>query len=234
MTAVLLPVSPAQATPTPTTSTTFTSAETPAEPPPAAADCASDGWPWGCVAQCESDGRWDTNTGNGFYGGLQFTQSTWEAYGGLRHAPRADLATREQQIEVAERVAADQGWGAWPVCSARYGLHGRSAAPAGDSDGGVPSGEAGSSGDAGTGAEPYPGDGTGGDATGGDRPADGPRTRDGVSRTHVVRAGESLYSIAQRYGLPGGWPALYEANRRVVGPQPDVLAIGTPLNVDPA
>jgi nucleoid-associated protein YgaU len=88
-------------------------------------DCAKDQWPWGCLAECESSGRWDANTGNGFYGGLQFWQPTWEDFGGLGYAPRADLATRAEQIAVAERVLAAQGWEAWPVCSRRYGLAGR-------------------------------------------------------------------------------------------------------------
>lgn len=74
---------------------------------------------WDALASCESSGDWGINTGNGFYGGVQFTQSTWESFGGLRYAPRADLATREEQIAIAEVTRAKQGWGAWPVCSAR-------------------------------------------------------------------------------------------------------------------
>lgn len=77
---------------------------------------------WDKVADCESSGNWAINTGNGYFGGLQFTQSTWEAYGGTRYAPRADKATRAQQILVAEAVLARQGPGAWPVCSVRAGL----------------------------------------------------------------------------------------------------------------
>jgi hypothetical protein len=69
------------------------------------------------VAQCESGGDWHINTGNSFYGGLQFTLSTWLAFGGGRYAPRADLATPAQQIAIAERVLASQGSGAWPICS---------------------------------------------------------------------------------------------------------------------
>lgn len=87
--------------------------------------CAVDQWPWGCVAECESSGRWHINTGNGFYGGLQFWQPTWVEHGGPRYARRADLATRPQQITIAEEVLRTQGWGAWPVCSKRYGLRGR-------------------------------------------------------------------------------------------------------------
>jgi hypothetical protein len=71
---------------------------------------------WNAVAQCESGGNWSINTGNGYYGGLQFSQSTWDAFGGGAHAPRADLATPGQQIAVAEKVLAVQGPGAWPTC----------------------------------------------------------------------------------------------------------------------
>lgn len=78
---------------------------------------------WDKLAQCESGGNWAINTGNGYYGGLQFSYGTWLAYGGGEYAPTANLATREQQIAVAERTLAAQGWGAWPACSARYGLN---------------------------------------------------------------------------------------------------------------
>ena len=77
---------------------------------------------WDALSACESGGNWAINTGNGFYGGVQFNQSTWERNGGLRYAPRADLATREEQIAIAEVTRAVQGWGAWPVCGARSGL----------------------------------------------------------------------------------------------------------------
>jgi hypothetical protein len=77
---------------------------------------------WNRLANCESGGNWHINTGNGFYGGLQFAAGTWIGYGGGRFASRADLASRDQQIVVAERVVRSQGWGAWPVCSSRLGL----------------------------------------------------------------------------------------------------------------
>jgi nucleoid-associated protein YgaU len=76
---------------------------------------------WDALAQCESGGNWATNTGNGYSGGLQFSPSTWAAYGGTGSA--AD-ASREQQIAVAEQVQASQGWGAWPSCAAQLGLSG--------------------------------------------------------------------------------------------------------------
>jgi resuscitation-promoting factor RpfA len=83
---------------------------------------------WDGVAQCESSGNWHINTGNGYYGGLQFSQSTWAGYGGLSYASRADLASKDQQIAVAERTLAGQGIGAWPTCG-KY-LTGGSSAPA--------------------------------------------------------------------------------------------------------
>ncbi|WP_411106302.1 transglycosylase family protein [Streptomyces sp. cmx-4-9] len=141
-------------------------------------DCGPGGqWPWDCVADCESSGRWAVNTGNGFYGGLQFRQPTWEAYGGLGFAPRADLASREQQIRVAEDVLATQGWDAWPACSKRYGLAGR---------------------------------------------------------MHVVRAGDTLVSIARAHRVKGGWQALYAANREAVGEDPETIAVGVLLSLPPA
>lgn len=84
---------------------------------------------WDRVADCESSGNWSINTGNGYFGGLQFTRATWAAYGGLQYAPRADLATRAQQILVAEKVLKGQGPGAWPVCSLRAGLTAGGPAP---------------------------------------------------------------------------------------------------------
>ncbi|MFJ6383428.1 transglycosylase family protein [Kitasatospora sp. NPDC092039] len=77
---------------------------------------------WDSVAQCESGGNWSINTGNGFYGGLQFTSSTWKAYGGTAYAAQANQASKAQQISVAEKVLASQGPGAWPVCSQKAGL----------------------------------------------------------------------------------------------------------------
>ena len=77
---------------------------------------------WDSIAQCEATGNWSINTGNGFSGGLQFTQQTWSAFGGTEYAPEAWQASREQQIAVAQKVQAAQGWGAWPACTAKLGL----------------------------------------------------------------------------------------------------------------
>ncbi len=77
---------------------------------------------WDDLADCESNGNWAINTGNGYYGGLQFLGSTWQAYGGGEFAERADLASRDEQIVVAERIRDDVGFGAWPTCARRLGL----------------------------------------------------------------------------------------------------------------
>jgi Transglycosylase-like domain len=83
------------------------------------APTSSGGVNWSAIAACESGGNWSINTGNGFYGGLQFTEQTWLGYGGGQYAPSANLATEAQQIAVAQKVLAGQGIGAWPVCGAR-------------------------------------------------------------------------------------------------------------------
>lgn len=79
---------------------------------------------WNRLAGCESGGNWHTNTGNGYYGGLQFSQGTWVAMGGRQFAARADLAAPREQMAVAERLlrATDYSWGSWPVCSRKLGL----------------------------------------------------------------------------------------------------------------
>jgi LysM repeat protein len=93
-------------------------AATTAAPAPAPAPGPPGGVNWPAIAACESGGNWSANTGNGFYGGLQFTQQTWQAYGGGQYAPSANQATPTQQIAVAQQVLAGQGIGAWPVCGA--------------------------------------------------------------------------------------------------------------------
>lgn len=96
------------------------------EPEPVAqtepAPAVPSGGVWDRLAQCESGGDWNISTGNGFYGGLQFQPSTWAAFGGHEYAPNAHQATRAQQIRVAERTQAAQGWGAWPACTAKLGI----------------------------------------------------------------------------------------------------------------
>lgn len=93
-----------------------------ARPTAAPAPSVAGGSTWDRLAQCESGGNWAINTGNGYYGGLQFNQGTWASNGGTAYAPSAHLATREQQISIAERVAAGRGFAPWPACAAKLGL----------------------------------------------------------------------------------------------------------------
>ena len=179
----------------------------------APADAATDAQ-WDKLAQCESGGNWHINTGNGYYGGLQFNRQTWQAYGGGIFAPTADKATREQQISVAAKVAQSQGWGAWPSCSRTAGLWGSApTAPATSS--------ARSSDTASRSTVRTP---IGGSST---NPAKGGSTGKGK---HVVRRGETLSSIAASENVTGGWKQLFQDNRSTVK-NPNVLEVGQVLTV---
>jgi hypothetical protein len=164
---------------------------------------------WDRVAQCESAGNWHINTGNGYYGGLQFSATTWSSFDGPGYASRADLATREEQIDIANRVLAAEGWNAWPVCS-------QDAGPAGPPD----------SDTANRGAHVRHAK----HATHRTVEADRHETvaRPG-EQVYVVRHGDSLYSIARTQHVKGGWKALYDRNRAVIGPDPQRLHVGTRL-----
>jgi len=180
---------------------------------------------WDRLAQCESSGNWRINTGNGYYGGLQFASSTWRGFGGSTYASRADLATKSEQIAVAERVLKVQGWGAWPACSRKLGLT--------SSD---------KNGSPGVSAEPTR------------RTQVAPRAprteKRVVQRTtrrtprqataawsghsgadYTVRLGDTLSEIAARFEVAGGWRSLHERNRHVVGANPDLILPGQRLNV---
>ncbi|OXS33288.1 LysM peptidoglycan-binding domain-containing protein [Streptomyces sp. XY006] len=167
---------------------------------------AADSGVWDRIAQCESGGNWHINTGNGYYGGLQFAPSTWRAYGGTAYAPTADRASRSQQIAVATKVQQSQGWGAWPVCSARAGASG--SAPA--------------AGPVHTGSAP-------------EKPAKTPARPTahpdrGASRgDYTVRAGDTLSAVAARHGTT--WQRLYAANKAAIGGDPDMIVPGLRLDV---
>ncbi|MFD7290653.1 transglycosylase family protein [Streptomyces sp. NPDC059863] len=178
---------------------------------------------WEKVAACESTGNWQINTANGHFGGLQFTQSTWEAYGGGSYAPRADLATKDQQIAVAEKVLKGQGPGAWPACSVRAGL-----TRGGDAPDITP--------DQARDAANAPRTAT--------RKTSGPIqaksasvAREKASPTSVptqregytVARGDSLSEIAVDESVKGGWQRLYEENRRLIGSDPDLIFPGQKL-----
>ncbi|MFE5326553.1 transglycosylase family protein [Embleya sp. NPDC056575] len=204
---------------------------------------------WDKVAQCESTGNWKINTGNGFYGGLQFTQSTWNEFGGSQYAARADQATKSQQIAIAEKVLKSQGPGAWPVCSVKAGLTRGGAAP--DLDTGSAGGKtAPKTAPKTESAKPAPKTETAkpkievkSEAPKTEAPKDEtPKTEapkaettaktDAAGGSYVVVAGDTLSQIANARNVPGGWPKLYEANKSVVGENPDLIFPGQQLTVD--
>ncbi|PJM92989.1 LysM peptidoglycan-binding domain-containing protein [Streptomyces sp. CB01373] len=172
---------------------------------------------WDAVARCESGGNWSINTGNGFYGGLQFTNSTWAGYGGTSYASRADLASKSQQIAVAEKVLAGQGKGAWPVCG--KGLSGAAytgSAPASSSSSSSSNGSSAKS----TTTRSTERQAANRSAT---RPAPsgtvttptGKKVEKGDGEYKVV-SGDTLSSIAARHGVQGGWQKLFELNKDIV------------------
>lgn len=202
---------------------------------------AADVSTWNKVAACESTSNWSINTGNGFYGGLQFTQSTWEAYGGTKYAARADLATKDQQIAVAEKVLQGQGPRAWPVCSVKAGL-----TRGGDTPdihpAGTRSGTSGSKSGSKSGAksteEAAAKSGTKSGIKSGRKtsvhdvqPQSTPQSRAGTAEMYTVVRGDSLSEIAETEHVRGGWQRLYAANRRTVGADPDLILPGQRLNL---
>jgi LysM repeat protein len=182
---------------------------------------------WDNVAQCESSGNWSINTGNGFYGGLQFTQSTWQAYGGGSYAPSANMASRDQQIQIAERVLVGQGPGAWPVCSIKAGLTSSNGASVAVNVGsGSGSSSAAPAQQAPAQKAPAPEQKT-------PAPEQAPAATPQPSTsggTYTVQSGDTLSAIAARLGVSGGWNSLYQNNQSVVGGNPNLIFPGQVLS----
>jgi hypothetical protein len=178
-----------------------------------AAPASAAGVNWDAIAQCESGGNWHINTGNGYYGGLQFSRSTWNGYGGQKYAARADLASRGEQIAIAEKVLDGQGIGAWPVCGKKGGSTKHySSKP--DSGSKQPSRKA---------TE---------DRSPGDRSTTrGHRAPTRGTGSYVVKPGDTLSEIAGAQHLAGGWQALYERNKGVVGADPGLIFPGQRLHL---
>jgi len=196
---------------------------------------AADGSTWDQLAQCESGGNWAINTGNGFSGGLQFTPSTWAAYGGTG-AP--ENASRAQQIAVAERVQAGQGWGAWPSCSAQLGLSGgggaaytpTAAAPVAAQSSEVAPVAAAPVQAAPVAAAPVE------QAPVEQAPVEAapvaaaPAAVAVSGKTYTIASGDTLSGIAQKLGITGGWETLYAANLDTVI-HPDLIFTGQVLQL---
>jgi nucleoid-associated protein YgaU len=191
----------------------------------AAAPTATSASTWDALAQCESGGNWSTNTGNGFSGGLQFTASTWAAFGGT--GSPAD-ATREQQIAVAETVQASQGWGAWPACAAKLGLSGGGGAPAPS----VPVTPAPA--EAPVQAAPAPVQAASAAVAPAQAPVQAePRHAAEVplsGETYTVEAGDTLSTIADKLDITGGWQTLADANVDTIA-DPDLVFEGQVLQL---
>lgn len=197
------------------------------------ADAAGKYRVWDRVAHCESTDNWHIDTGNGFYGGLQFSSSTWGAYGGHKYANQADNATRVEQIEVARRVLAAQGPGAWPVCGPNAGLtrgsgHATSAKlPAKAGTSASHTAKTHRKAKHRSTAEP--------------RPKQSHPTQSRPKQSHhksapangaayQVRSGDTLASIAHTKHVHGGWQALHQANREQVK-NPNVIHVGQVLTL---
>lgn len=192
----------------------------------AAAPTATSGSTWDALAQCESGGNWSTSTGNGFSGGLQFTPQTWAAFGGTG-SPQG--ASRAQQIAVAEKVQASQGWGAWPACSAKLGLNGGGGAPAPQI---LPQS---------TTIQAAPVQATVqtapvAQAPVAAAPAQAPvQARHAAAiavsgETYTVQDGDTLSKIADKLGIQGGWQHLADANADTVS-NPNLVFVGQVLQL---
>lgn len=169
---------------------------------------------WDKVAQCESGGNWAINTGNGYYGGLQFSSSTWAAYGGKSYAPQANQASKAQQIAVAEKVLKGQGKGAWPHCG--KGLSNSSYTGGGSTET-APKQE--------KKTEPKKTQPKKAEPKKETKRSEAPTTRSERSEapapktgngSYEVKSGDTLGTIAEANGVQGGWEKLFELNKDIV------------------
>ncbi len=202
---------------------------------PASAAAPND---WDAVAECESSGNWSINTGNGYHGGLQFSAGTWAAFGGLEFAPRADLASKEQLIAVAERTLAVQGPGAWPTCGKRGGsttsYTPKNTTPAPTTSERATRSERRSTPST-TAQRSTTRRSTEGSTTtrrstrSYERAATSVRTSTGTG-SYVVKSGDTLAKIAKANQVSGGWKAIYAANRGVVE-NPNLIFPGERLSL---
>ncbi|MFI8365095.1 transglycosylase family protein [Streptomyces sp. NPDC085612] len=175
---------------------------------------------WDKVAQCESGGNWSINTGNGYYGGLQFSPSTWSSFGGKSYAPQANQASKAQQIAVAEKVLKVQGKGAWPSCG--KGLSNSSYTGGGSTEATKPKAtpkktETKKTETKRTETKAAPKQET--------KRAEAPTTRSERTEapavktgngSYEVKAGDTLGTIAEANGVKGGWEKLFELNKDIV------------------
>ena len=166
---------------------------------------------WDKVAKCESGNRWHINTGNGYYGGLQFSSSTWKAFGGRKYASQAHRASKAEQIAIARRVLAGQGPGAWPTCSRRAGLTKKN----GKAD-----------------KKAVPATNPGATKAKASKPKAKPAVKKStgpVKRVTVVR-GDTLAKLAKRHHVKGGWRGMWKLNKKTLK-NPNLIYIGQVLRI---
>lgn len=177
---------------------------------------------WDQVAQCESGGNWSINTGNGYYGGLQFSASTWAAYGGTQYAASADQASKTQQIAVAEKVLAGQGKGAWPNCGVSLS---NAAFDGGSADSGA--------------TQPAQPKRAEVPTTRSERPAAPAKPAKPAATAksfkkgdgeYKVKAGDTLGKIAGTEKVKGGWQKLFDLNKDIID-DADVIYPGQQLHL---
>jgi nucleoid-associated protein YgaU len=183
---------------------------------------------WDRIAKCESGGNWHINTGNGYYGGLQFSAGTWRAYGGTAYASTADKASKTAQIAVATKVQNAQGWGAWPTCSARAGAYGNAPASSGGSAT-TKSAPKSTSQSASKSAPKSTTKSAPAQASEAPARASGHTNRAASRGDYTVRGGDTLSAIAERHGTT--WRKVYAANRAVIGGDPDLIMPGQRLDL---
>ncbi|MGZ4523126.1 MAG: transglycosylase family protein [Mycobacteriaceae bacterium] len=188
----------------------------------ASAAPATTGNNWDAVAQCESGGNWSTNTGNGFSGGLQFTPSTWQAYGGTG-SPQG--ASKAQQVQVAEKVLAGQGKGAWPVCGKALGSANTSSSAGSSASGSTPKATTKSAPKASVSATPRA---DAPKATTKSAPKASVGTTPKAGADYVVKSGDTLSSVAQANGIEGGYQALFTLNQGTIQ-DPNLILVGQQL-----
>lgn len=175
---------------------------------------------WDRVAKCESGGRWNINTGNGYHGGLQFSRSTWRAFGGAKYAKTANKASKKEQIRVAKRVLKGQGPGAWPVCSKRAGLTRSNGAKVSTSSKSAKAKKS-------TKAKPSKSKANKKKAS---KSKASKKKSTKATKKIRVRSGDTLGKIAKRYHVKGGWKALWKMNKKTVK-SPHRIRVGQSLRV---
>ena len=199
-----------------------------------AGSASADSVNWTAIANCESSGNWAADTGNGFYGGLQFTQSTWDAYGGDQYASSANLASEADQITVAEAVLAGQGIGAWPVCGAYAGS---GTTYSGTNTSGDTSSSSTASSDTSSSSSSSSDTSSAPAASSSDTSSSSSSDTSSASTsasstggTYTVVSGDTLSGIAAKEGI-SNWHTLYTENESTVGSNPNLILVGQVLNL---